>query len=460
MWDQANGDTVTMLDALQANILESHVRRQMAVLFVAFDDAEAGCMCLRDVVDLQVAVGDRPRRAPLMKSASEHHQERQPGSPEPERTYVGLGLSFSGYTALGIHSDHVPPDVAFRTGMRSCRELLGDPPAADWESPYDQKIHGVVLISARSADDVLTAVEGISGQLKDRAQVLGRQNGALIKENGNVVENFGFQDGISGPRFVETADVGPAPGADEWDPRLPLNRVLVPDPGAVDHPDTDPNVHHGSYLVYRKLEQDVTGFRAACTGLARSLNPQLDGPELEDLATDVQAWLIGRQKDGTPLVPGGAPGDGPNSFTYLNDATALHCPFLAHVRKVNPRGSNDRKSDTLRLMARRGITYDDGGSVGLLFMAVNANLGEQFEFVQKSWANDRNSPQSFGRNSGGMDQIIGQGDRGQITLFQGLAGPRGEVVAPVPPPVTMRGGEYFFLPSLATLRRLPELRRR
>jgi hypothetical protein len=96
-------------------------------------------------------------------------------------------------------------------------------------------------------------------------------------------------------------------------------------------------------------------------------------------------------------------------------------------------------------MGRRGTTYADRGGVGPPFMAVNADLSQQFEFVQHSWANDPHNPQSFDRDSGGIDQMIGpRTPRTPVTLFPGRPGRLGELVDPIPAPVMMLGGEYVF----------------
>ena len=98
------------------------------------------------------------------------------------------------------------------------------------------------------------------------------------------------------------------------------------------------------------------------------------------------------------------------------------------------------------------------GNVGLLFMAFNSDIRDQFEFTQKSWANFEGFPK--GKNAG-VDPIIGQmpalkirpkvtcpvkwGDSGNSSMVN---------VDAIPQTVTMKGGEYFFMPSLAFLRSL------
>ena len=102
-----------------------------------------------------------------------------------------------------------------------------------------------------------------------------------------------------------------------------------------------------------------------------------------------------------------------NDFDYTGDAAASRCPFHAHIRKTNPRGSGGfepEPAERLHIMARRGIPYEDvprplhpdgllkaeslaeflakvapdlpAGGLGLLFMAYNAKIDDQFAFTQ------------------------------------------------------------------------------
>ena len=128
-----------------------------------------------------------------------------------------------------------------------------------------------------------------------------------------------------------------------WDPLAPLSLVLRPDPGV-----TDPDAF-GSYYVFRKLEQDVMGFAVAEHRLADEL-----GLEGSDRAR-AGAMIVGRYRDGTPLVLSETDGFVPakaNDFRYEphltsvgtmapSDPLGVKCPFHAHIRKVNPRRTPD-----------------------------------------------------------------------------------------------------------------------
>ncbi|MFP5393754.1 MAG: peroxidase, partial [Gammaproteobacteria bacterium] len=128
------------------------------------------------------------------------------------------------------------------------------------------------------------------------------------------------------------------------------------------------------------------------------------------------------------------------------------------VRKVNPR---DVPGSKAALMARRGIPYgqradhpnDDGidtkpaGGVGLLFQAYQADIEKQFETAQVYWANARDFPQP----GTGIDPVIGQGaepvgQRYPRRYGESLCEPFNFSGF-----VTMKGGEYFFAPSISFL---------
>jgi Dyp-type peroxidase family len=277
------------------------------------------------------------------------------------------------------------------------------------------------------------------------------------KDERRPVEHFGFIDGISNPLFLEK-DVSDAMKAeriskkqyDKYDPWAPLHIALVKDPLEKDG--------YGSYLAFLKLEQDVHAFNGLIKRLADELN--ID----QELA---EAFVMGRFKDGTPVVRSAVDGMGAmNNFNYYynkwdNDQEGTRCPLHAHIRKANRR-------DTYRntRIVRRGITYDyanrkrgyeDGKLVfkdepsknaGLLFMSFQSNIENQFERIHEDWLHE-DSP----RQGVACDPIAGHGET-QQHWWPGTWG--GDPSASQPFPfggvITEKGGEYFFAPSLPFLR--------
>jgi Dyp-type peroxidase family len=458
-WKSASAADLAMLKSLQPNILKAHTREFLTVLFVRFDDAAAARTALRNIAQT------------LMKSALKHLEEVEAfhATDTPGTSYVGVGLTAKGYDKLGIPAAKKPADPSFLQGMQSAG--LGDSEPASWDAAFKHDVHAVILVGDQLKPPRDAMLAKVIALLTPTAKfhVSAQEGHGLHNRNGEGIEHFGYVDGRSQPIFL-TEDVDAErlqhDGATNWDPKFGPGRAIVPDPTGV-----DPLSQFGSYFIYRKLEQNVRQFKNEENKLATRLG--LTGSDVERAG----AMIVGRFEDGTPLTIQSADGSHspvPNDFTYDSDGDGGKCPFFAHIRKVNPRSSGGFEpaaGERLHIMARRGQTYgirtddpNDGQitnkpkkGVGLLFMAFNANIAQQFEFAQKTWANNVGFPKvPAGRSSPGLDMVIGQGSRPNIdgTKTWGanfaVAGQHKEV-APVPQAVTMKGGEYFFMPSLPTL---------
>lgn len=316
---------------------------------------------------------------------------------------------------------------------------------------------------------------------------------AIRNAAGQGIEHFGYVDGRSQPLLLlEDIEKEAEAGIAHWDPTFPLNAALVHDPVPPNPQNptvTDPNAF-GSFFIFRKLEQKVAGFKTREQDLADALS--LTGDDRERAG----ALVVGRFEDGTPVTTAATPhGTTPrNDFNYNADGgfgQTARCPFHAHIRKTNPRGSGGNEpepDERLHIMPRRGIPYEDmpravlpdalpevhsraefttkvlpllpTGNVGLLFMAYNSKLDKQFVFTQHSWANDLSFPANHapvGSPGPGIDGVIGQGPNnpaGQIydKAWDNLGG--GTAAFDFKGFVQMKGGEYFFAPSIFFLRNL------
>jgi deferrochelatase/peroxidase EfeB len=261
---------------------------------------------------------------------------------------------------------------------------------------------------------------------------------------------------------------------------------------AEDAPAKKDLARNGSYLVMRQLEQDVRGFW-------KFLYDQAGGNFAN--ANQLGAKMVGRTRAGEPLVsiqaepiPGADPRtSAQNQFTYDSDPVGALCPFGAHVRRTNPRNSDfpGRRLSALRKLIimlgfgpkgfydditssvrfhrilRRGREYGsellpeealqpappNESPRGLNFICLNANISRQFEFLQNAWiANTK-----FSGVTGESDPLLGNRESipgcpvtGNFTI-PGDGAPRRRVSG-LPQFVTIRGGAYFFLPSLRALR--------
>ncbi|MCU1227019.1 MAG: hypothetical protein JWQ42_5112 [Edaphobacter sp.] len=247
---------------------------------------------------------------------------------------------------------------------------------------------------------------------------------------------------------------------------------------------------NGSFLVFRKLQQDVAGFRNSIRSNAASLG--LD-PEV------LGSKIVGRFRSGCPVgvlknpLPGALDtNDGDpslanadytsqahiNDFEYGGDLTGKFAPRPAHVRKAYPRDEQLLKDDgtenvldslhesdtqTHRVL-RRGIPFgdympipaaglgaeftDDGISRGLLFLCYQSSIEKQFEFIQTQWVNKDTFPEA----GDGTDPVMSQVKIDAMQCpFKGQAAPS---TFDLKHYVTTNGGEYFFQPSMSALKSL------
>lgn len=443
-----------MLENLQANILKSHGREETNHLLLRFT-------ATADDVNAWIAKFAQTYVTSAWEQLEATRAYKQEGAPGG---LVGsFYLSARGYVAIGLDPTRLPEeDETFRRGMKDRRFRLifrnRDPPSGTWEEPYRGEIHALVVLAHDDMETVEEASAHVMEEVSGLAEVLTVERGTVLRNaKGEAIEHFGFVDARSQPLFLKE-DVEREQqegGIDRWDPSAPLRLVLVHDPF------TQEEDSYGSYFVFRKLEQDVDGFNAGIEALAREL--AVDG----DLAG---AFAVGRFKDGTPVTLHAAPGPGAlNNFEYLaQDQDGGRCPFHAHIRKANQRGANRAMSaaeERERRIVRRGIPYGVRGppsasepptSRGLLFTCFQSDIGRQFEFLQRAWVDNPNFPEFLlipGLNTGD-DALIGQHPRGiqkwpprwddQRRFF-------GRRQINFGGYITLRGGEYFFAPSLTFL---------
>jgi hypothetical protein len=88
---------------------------------------------------------------------------------------------------------------------------------------------------------------------------------------------------------------------------------------------------------------------------------------------------------------------------------------------------------------------------GLYFVAVNASIDEQFEFVQRVWLNGQ-----AGFLRGATDPIATTEKRTGNMAIEGdvSTGRRPILLKNVPAFVKCHGGQYYFVPGMDGLRRL------
>ena len=375
---------------------------------------------------------------------------------EKPTSCANVALTYGGLEALGLPAEYLAtfPDD-FRQGMaaRAASHLgdVGPDLPEHWETtpPFAARgVHAMVLVSAATKEKLRDEVATFEQEGRDRGlQRVGCQEAAALgPDHSSDREHFGFRDGISQPRMegsgledTEHPERRVAPGEFVLGYRDELGNRTMPSPPSL--------ARNGTFAVYRKLHQHVAAFRE----FVRSKD---DGELLA-------AKLLGRWPSGAPLAVA-TDDDDPalgqdrsrnNRFDYLGDPLGFGCPRGAHVRRARPR--DDNPSARRRLLLRRGLTYghelppnapDDGADRGLVGLFLNASIERQFEFVQRKWLNWG----QFDGLSNDPDPITGPGG-GDFT-WQRPTGPRR--FQGLPRFVTVRGGDYFFLPGITAMRLL------
>lgn len=404
----------------------------------------------------------------------------------------------------------------FRGGMaqESRARQLGDVENNDpsrwfWGS-YEHEPHAVVMLFAEpdQFDSFVQSTKGNSWP--DGFEELKTLDTSNLDGN----EPFGFADGISQPQIDWDQQRQTQCAQLEYTNIVALGEFLLgyrneygkitdrpllqPDAAsamllaAADAPEKKDLGRNGTYLVMRQLEQDVREFW-------RFIYEQAGGNLAG--ASQLGAKMVGRTQAGDPLLPiqdEPIPGTDPrtvkqNQFTYQSDPAGARCPFGAHTRRANPRNSDfpERRPGVLRkLMIMLGFGpkgfYDDLTSPvrfhrilrrgreygpelspeqalqpppaaeparGLNFICLNANISRQFEFLQNAWI----ASSKFAGLTRESDPLLGNRRSlpgCPVTASFTVPGSNGlpHRVSALPRFVTVRGGAYFFLPSLRALR--------
>jgi len=385
------------------------------------------------------------------------------------------------------------------------------------DAAVEQRYHLISDLLSQSAG----GVEQISGHRGDNGeQNLPYQTASALFKNGipQPREHFGYRDGISDPYFSASAGntnrvIGggkPTRGdpskKEGWEPLENGEFIL----GHRDESFETPKApippllaFNGTFMVYRKLHENVGSFNRYLTetGEKHPGGKELlaakfagrwrdSGAPLTQFPTESEAKDFGKKLDAAEKR---LYSEQPNpstetikeyvglrqqlvAFNYKDDLAGSRCPMGAHIRRINPRGALEEGKDAFktpgalinrRRILRRGLPYgevkddnSDEGDHGIIFMAINASISRQFEFVQQQWINYGND---F-KLSNEKDPLLGnhnttaagEGD-GKMIL---PSDPKGDkppfFCSGMPRFVETRGGDYFFVPSLTALHMLAE----
>lgn len=515
------------LHDIQGNLLKTYARQGFSYARYVLFGIHRPAMGRQFVCDL----------LPLVTSAAPWARSGDDGTTTPGlRATTNIAFSYHGLKRVELpeKSLHSFPGE-FSMGMRERGDILGDTGRSAsryWDPVWnrqDARVDIWLSINGQSKEaikeryakirEILANTNGgvvqLSGHRGDNgADDLPYQDAGVLRDNAGAPtpkEHFGYVDGIINPFFKGTlTDPAYVLGAGKptrkapqspggWEPletgefilgyrdeaqelpRAPMPRLLS---------------YNGSFLVYRKLHENVGSFNAY-------IDEQ--GKHLPDGAEQVAAKFAGRWRNGAPVTTFptreeadrfiaevesakkemAAATDKPAArakyvkllsqfvgFNYDDDLAGSRCPLGAHVRRTNPRGALEfgvkDAFDTpgaltnRRRLLRRGLPYGksdqnsaDDGNHGIIFISIGASIERQFEFVQQQWINYGNDFKIANEKDplvGNHENEAGRGTGRMIFPVEPGSGNAPYFCRGIPQFVETRGGGYFFLPSLTALR--------
>ena len=431
------------LHEIQATVLRQRPAPYFgAHVILSVEDARAGREALR-------------RLTPYIDSAA--------GWRIAANAWLGIGISYTGLQTLGVPRESLESfPEAFRVGMAARAKQLGDEGVNDpknWDPPFGtSQVHiGVTAFSdseekrRRALTIARKQYEGLSGVQVLLIQDFGAQPGDL--------NPLGYKDGIDQPPIE--GDVDPLPGQGR---PIRAGEFILGYPGEAGvplrMPQPDVLGRNGSFVGLRKYQSRVGAFN-------RFLHAHGATEEEREL---LAAKLVGRWRSGAPLtlapdVDNPALGADPhrnNDFDYARDSRGRQAPLGCHIRRMNPRDTElTRLTDVnIHRLIRRGTTYGppydpnalsveaDEIPRGVYFLFISAKAMATMEFLQQEWINEGN----FIGVGSERDPIIGLQGQEEEATFTIPRDPVRRRIHGIETFNVLRGGEYFFMPSLSALK--------
>jgi len=523
----SDADAVLDLHDIQGNIIKAYPRfgyPRARNFFLRVSDGDAGRAFLSALIPTITTA------APWTSGGASVENSQRP------LVTTNIGFTYDGLKRLGVPRASLQTfPEEFAMGMSARRDILGDDgPSAPtrWDPVWQgtEPVHIFVSINGRDAAGLeqryreilaLLPVAGVELAAGHRCQsegaLLPYQDSSAIFVDGEATsrEHFGYSDGISNPYFkgagTDSSNViggGKATGKDPrtaagWEPLETGEFLLGHKDEAFEYPVAPiPNLlgDNGTFLVYRKLHQNVGSFDSYLDGegakfpggkealAAKFAGRWRNGAPITSFATERKANEFAAEWAAAKLAIGQASTQAEREaakqrfsalntefvgFDFTSDLAGGGCPVSAHVRRVNPRSalefnvkgafSTPSALSNRRRILRRGLPYGDSraerkdeGEHGIIFMALCASIRRQFEFVQQQWIDYGND---F-RVGNDKDPLLGNHGLDENGECDGRMVIESDPKSPAPPYlcakiprfVETRGGDYFFVPSLTALR--------
>jgi Dyp-type peroxidase family len=495
------------VDEIQGNVLPGFGTAGQILLGVKIEPSEAGAAAARRKLAALAPRVSTLRQVHTLREVRRAVARSAGTKPVLPDVLFNVVLVHAALAPLGLPADAISdgPYVGgmAHTNLQDPINAQGDPVGWVVGATADNSPDILFILGSDDVGTLTVAADALEADLG--AAGLRRVYRDLGRKLPGSAEHFGFRDDISHPgvrgrlsarpdhvltrRYLDPADFRARTFARPGQPLLWPGQFLFGYPTQTDDPEVagleaippHPWMRHGSFLAFRRLRQDVGEFRRFAVAQAVAASTRLGRAVSAD---EVQAWVVGRWPDGTPVArsPGGPDAATATDEMAVNffasvdeepaavvvedgvrrtvlgcpaDAGGLRCPHFAHVRKVNPRRQTDQGPATHFRMLRRGIPYgppyDPGEPApadrGLLFLAYMRSLEKQFLTVSATWMNSEVAPEGFGH-----DLLLGQARAGEREADRFEPGRSARLTAPGPNPwVIPTGGGFFFSPALSVL---------
>ena len=518
------------VDQIQGNILAGFNKDNQTLIFLEIQEPKKFKRWLQAVTPFVATTEEVLQFNRLFKLI---RSRRKVESRAVLSTWLNIAFSFKGLKALDKEETSKFRDEAFRAGLARRSRSLNDPSEGagsqkNWLiGGEDNEADLLLILASDSSEEMALAVRRVESWIYEGAELNGemvpsgatvifKQKGATLPSPLTGHEHFGFLDGVSQPGLRGTVGktnelITPRQNPADPNQGKPGQDRLWPGEFVFGYPGQDPKnpdkkgevktegpswSKNGSFLVFRRLRQDVGDFHeflkregdrlklgaelfgAKCVGrwasgapierAAKADNVKMSRDDCANNAFDFQEATVPK-----PPKPGsGQCADNFPKSLAQEDKDGLVCPFAGHIRKAYPRDDvssdpkkqpapNEADTETHRLL-RRGIPFGDpfdptiipdDGNRGLLFLAYQTSIENQFEFVTKNWVNNPD----FKDPGSGHDPILGQSDKnGNRERFFSVKLANGEkqTIRLEKDWVIPTGGGYFFSPSVDALEEL------
>jgi deferrochelatase/peroxidase EfeB len=292
----------------------------------------------------------------MEKGPSRNNLRELDGVPDSYRVTVTIGLGESLFVSAD-GQDRFGISWKKPTGLSRMPRFVGDASGFDPESHESDLI--VVIASDHPYVNIAITRSLAHGYVDKRLSVVRVEQGFSRPDKREFLR---FDDGIENLRNL--------------DQTKELDRHIYVDK----HSEEPPWCVGGSYLVYRKIREDVRKW--------------------EQLKEQQQERAIGRKKATGEPLSAATEEDG---LTPIYDHSENSpTPHTAHIRKVQPRRTGQDfmgHEDLSRRFLRRpypfaeGIDANGNLSVGLHFLAFMKSIQHQFEWVVRLWQTNPDFPE-------------------------------------------------------------------